>query len=121
MGTITQGKRLPDAQMGVPGPGWEAWEQNDCAPGSYMKVSTAWKDNPGRILWYIRDPDGRIGSLSRLHHVVVEHDDRTISVTPSILADDSRSASEQMGGKLPGAIAGPGWHGYLERGMWREC
>lgn len=115
-----QGTRLPDAQLGVPGPGWEAWE-GDCPPGAYMKVSTAWEGNPGQTLWYIKDPNGQIGSLGRRNHVVTEHEDGTISVTPSILADDPRPTDEQMGGAAPGAIAGPGWHGFLERGVWRSC
>lgn len=40
-----------------------------------------------------------MGSLA--DHDVTEHEDGTITVTPSIDA--------------------PGWHGYLERGRWREC
>jgi hypothetical protein len=39
-------------------------------------------------------------------HTVTEHEDGTITVSPSIL------------------ITQPGvgiWHGFLERGVWREC
>jgi hypothetical protein len=42
-----------------------------------------------------------MGNLSG--HSVTEHDDGTITVSPSIL-DDGRSV----------------WHGYLERGAWRQ-
>jgi hypothetical protein len=105
--------------MGEPGPGWEAWGDGRegskrAAPGSYMKVSIG-----RRIMWYIVDPNGEIGSLG-YRHTVTEHEDGTISVTPSILADDPRPAFEQMGGAGPGAIAGPGWHGFLEHGVWRS-
>ena len=58
--------------------------------------------DPGAMedgVWYIRDPRGVIGALRT--HTVTEHDDGTITVSPSILDPD-------------------GWHGYLERGVWRE-
>jgi len=66
------------------------------APGDYFKHPTM----PG--VWVIRDPAGHLGSLQT--HTVVEHEDGTITVSPSIL--DPK----------PG-----GWHGYLERGVWREA
>lgn len=56
--------------------------------------------------WYCivpGDPDG-MGNLSA--HTVTEHEDGTITVSPSILV----SAPHK----------GQSWHGYLERGMWRE-
>ena len=56
--------------------------------------------------WYCRPPwqHDALGNLDG--HTVVEHLDRTISVTPSIL------------------ITRPGlgqWHGFLTYGVWREC
>lgn len=51
------------------------------------------------------DPnDFMMGNLSG--HTVIEHEDQTITVSPSILIGQ-RTAS------VP-------WHGYLERGVWRE-
>jgi hypothetical protein len=94
-----QGTRLPDAQMGEPGPGWDAWDNGNCVPGAYMKVSTAWEGNPGGIIWYIRDPTGEIGSIHRSHHTVTEHEDGTITVSPSILKHG-------------------GYHGFLSAGVW---
>lgn len=61
-------------------------------PGDYGK------DSDG--LWWCKPPKGPSGVLS--DHQIAEHDDGTITVTPSIL--------------MPGV-----WHGYLERGVWREC
>jgi hypothetical protein len=61
--------------------------------------------------WYCVTPDRNdnddpmLGNLSR--HTVTEHEDGTISVSPSIL----------MGGQ--GTTTAP-WHGFLERGVWRE-
>lgn len=53
-------------------------------------------------VWVIRDPNGKLGSIGE--HTVTEHEDGTITVSPSILDD------------APG-----GWHGFLERGVWREA
>lgn len=100
-----QGTRLPDAVMGEPGPGWEAWENGGspggplCAAGSYMKVTSRRQDGTETVLLYIKDPNGNIGSCRT--HTLAEHDDGTITVSPSILGD--------------------GYHGWLERGVWREC
>lgn len=40
------------------------------------------------------------------NHEVIEHEDKTITVSPSILIGAQTN-------KKP-------WHGYLERGVWRE-
>jgi len=53
--------------------------------------------------WMARPPGQRTGCLSA--HEVEEHDDGTITVTPSILIS------------CPPA---PDWHGYLTKGEWRE-
>lgn len=93
-----QGTRLPDAVFGVPGPGWDAFNgKTQSAAGSYIKV-----DYDGRLEWWIVDPNGRVGRLTT--HTVEEHEDGTITVTPSILD------------KTPG-----GYHGWLERGVWRSA
>lgn len=58
--------------------------------------------------WYCRAPqhDGFYAGMGRLGlHDVVEHDDGTITVSPSILITGHD---------------GKQWHGYLERGVWRE-
>ena len=62
------------------------------APGDY------WRDEHG--LWWVRPPGCHAGVLE--DHDIVERDDGTITVSPSIL--------------LPGE-----WHGYLERGVWRSA
>lgn len=58
--------------------------------------------------WYACTPNGKLGDLS--NHEVTEHEDGTITVSPSILVtgyDDERKEKTV-------------WHGYLERGIWRE-
>jgi len=48
--------------------------------------------------WWARPPKGSAGRLSL--HKITEHEDGTISATPSILT--------------------PEWHGFLEHGFWRK-
>jgi len=54
--------------------------------------------------WFCVAPNGMHGNLRA--HDVVEHDDGTITVSPSILITQPNVGQ---------------WHGYLERGVWREC
>lgn len=62
-----------------------------------------WK-GPGH--WWIYLPGGGIGEL--VNHQVEEHEDGTITVSPSI-------------GLRKGATAGFARHGYLRRGRWEPC
>lgn len=73
----------------------------DGPPGGYLIVTD--HDTNKRTLW-IKDPAGYIGCCGK--HEVVEHDDGTVTVSPSILSTKSEHGHE--------------WHGYLEHGVWRE-
>lgn len=75
-----QGRRLPDG-----------WHTTDSEPGDY------WRTPDGH--WEIRDPLGNAGRIGT--HTVEEHDDGTITVTPSILDPDEG-----------------GYHGFLQHGVW---
>lgn len=77
------GRRLPD-------------DTRDFRPGDYGRVNGAWQ---------ARTPEGHLGNLSG--HQVTEHEDGTVTVSPSI----------RVVGGSGDAFA---WHGYLERGVWRE-
>lgn len=57
-----------------------------------------------RGIWFGLTPIGLLACFAR--HEVVEHADFTITVRPSILVSQGYRVS---------------WHGYLERGMWREA
>lgn len=81
-----QGRRLPDGPL----------VEMQFAPGDYCKTDEG---------WYAKAPKGSMGNLN--NHEIVEHEDGTITVSPSILITDHRP--------------GKSWHGYLERGVWREC
>ncbi len=54
--------------------------------------------------WFAYSPKGSIAGLQ--NHTVTEHEDGTITVSPSILVDHWNPERR--------------WHGYLERGIWRE-
>lgn len=49
-------------------------------------------------------PGNHLANLSQ--HTVTEHEDGTVTVSPSILVSDG---------------SGPLWHGFLERGVFREA
>lgn len=53
--------------------------------------------------WHGKSPNGLLAGLKK--HSVVEHDDRSITVSPSILVSTNDAT----------------WHGFLESGVWREC
>lgn len=69
-------------------------------PGYYCPVEI-----DGKRTWHCVTPNGHAGNLAA--HDVTEHEDGTITVSPSILVSNPQQ------GEL--------WHGYLERGVWREC
>jgi hypothetical protein len=110
-----QGRRLADgwhyhrsadvAAWGDPSPATEP-----CQPGDYWKQLMATREEAGDApqatgprnrdwYWTICDPRGSLGMITT--HEVTEHPDGTITVHPSILDPN-------------------GWHGWLERGVWRE-
>lgn len=80
-GDTLQGRRLPD------GPTKGVF----FARGDYMRDETG--------AWWCCPPAGGLGQLE--HHTIIEHEDGTITVSPSIQCEGH-------------------WHGYLERGVWRE-
>ena len=85
--TTTQGRRVPDSSDGA---------GVVYARGDYGRIGGA---------WHACTPAGMLGNLSE--HDIVEHEDGTITVSPSILLDSGRPERH--------------WHGFLERGVWREC
>lgn len=81
--------------------------------------------------WCVITPNGRLGSVAK--HTVVEHEDHSITVSPSILVYTipARVYEPEERARLVDAAgetyvreweAGkPEFHGYLERGVWRTC
>lgn len=71
-------------------------------PGEYAKTN-------GR--WICRAPSNAKGTDffgDLTNHTVTEHEDGTITASPSILIT--------RGGRVEKEV----WHGYLERGVWRD-
>lgn len=68
----------------------------DSKPGDY------WLEPNGS--WYAVTPNGLYGNLTA--HDIEIHEDATITVSPSIL--------------VHATMGHPEYHGYLERGVWRE-
>lgn len=65
--------------------------------GEYGKYGDHWMGRPPNTIWsFVANLDA---------HEVTEHEDGTITVSPSILIKH---------------YDGSTWHGYLERGIWRE-
>jgi hypothetical protein len=87
----TQGHRRKDV-------GEESGLPPEPQPGDYWY----WRE-----IWWCMTPSRFIGNLSA--HQVAEHEDGTITVTPSILVTD------RMAGKPERQ-----WHGFLTQGIWRE-
>jgi hypothetical protein len=81
------GRRIPDSPDGA---------GMSYAPGDYSRIDG---------VWYGSTPTGEMANLR--NHTVTEHEDGTITVSPSIL--------------VFGANRVELWHGYLERGVWRSC
>ena len=91
-----KGRRLPD---------YIDWS-SDWQPGDYSKAKS---------FWIVCTPNGEVGVLTK--HTVTEHEDGTITVSPSILIYPHKGYDEDT----KQAIDMPGWHGFLERGVWRSC
>lgn len=119
-GDTMQGRRLPDG-----------FHYRDAQPGDYWKQSHGGAiDDPATFApdargsewdWCIRDPDGHMGTLGS--HRIEEHDDGTITATPSILDPSTYTGDELRAMGVTSIIShdrANGWHGFLERGVWRE-
>jgi hypothetical protein len=92
------GRRLPDAEYG---------HLPKLEPGDYIKVTAVRFADATRDVWFVRAPNGAECYLNK-NHTFTEHDDGTLTVAPSI------------------GIYGPvgqqwAYHGFLERGVWRDA
>lgn len=101
------GRRLhaSDDELGgvQPGDYWKASDRNPSQPKGYWIVALP--------VPAIDIGDGEtmpiLGTLNPSKHSIVEHEDGTITVSPSILS--TRPDGTEV------------YHGFLEAGVWRSC
>ena len=89
-----KGRRvMPNDKGGLP----------ELQPGDYGRATWADAKYPGNPVtwWVVMAPNGDSCSLNPAIHTVVEHEDGTITVSPSIQI-----------------LTGYHWHGYLHAGKW---
>ena len=91
-GTKTQGRRLPDHPEDI------ALDGTTLEPGQYL-----W--DPWRRRWWLCTPNGHLAAIMPGVWTIVQHEDGTITVTPSIKVSNA-----------DGVL----WHGFLKRGVWEE-
>ena len=115
-----QGRRVPDDE-------WFSWQ----ADGRIEAGDYGCQEIDDVVMWFTCNPQGEIGYLA-VHepdragnfHVITEHEDRTITVGGSIKMPGSGRhvvvPSERIAGAGPISSRG-GWHGWLERGVWRSA
>jgi hypothetical protein len=75
------------------------WTAQILEPGEFAKLPDG--------KWMAATPNGHGANLA--NHEVEEHDDGTITVSPSIMVVPA------------GAHPSDWWHGFLSRGVWRKC
>lgn len=68
-----------------------SWD--DTKAGDYWKLGDQ---------WFLVSPEGEFGGTDT-RWTVVEHEDGTITISPSVFFNSPR-----------------GWHGFLQRGIWRR-
>jgi hypothetical protein len=74
-------------------------------PGDYVHLVYTGDDGKSYDCWYACTPNGETANLGA--HEVTEHEDGTITVSPSILI-----STRQNGQNVEL------WHGWLRRGVW---
>lgn len=97
----------------------DGWAPDHLEPGDYVKVEPKRMQDGSPVSewvarlyprWLARSPNGYLGDLRA--HEVTEHEDGTITVSPSIRITTTEGANRH---------AVELWHGYLERGIWRNA
>jgi len=79
-------------------------KRRDLAEDEYALEQGEYGKNPDGE-WFMRVPALGFGTGGLGKHQITEHEDGTITVSPSILCYGRDNKQ---------------WHGYLERGIWRE-
>ncbi len=87
-------------------------------PGDYVHLIYTGEDGKPHDYWLARTPNGEGAALGA--HQITEHEDGTITVSPSIEVYILVGPTPKSGERdtRPKKVL---WHGFLERGIWREC
>jgi len=80
--------------------GMRVYDRYPSNPGEYKKLEDG-------ISWLLCVPTGVHGTINNRVWSITEHDDGTITVSPSI--------------KVVCHVEAYNWHGYLEEGIWQTC
>lgn len=102
-GDTTQGRRIPDGK----------WWDDDIHPAPWQPSDYGRERQAGHVsgnelvgpldgTWVVLPNGVGPSFLPARMWAITEHEDGTLSLSPSILNSG-------------------GWHGFLERGWWREC
>lgn len=95
-GDTLQGKRLPLGEDGL-----LADPEHQLRPGEYTGPVRGYTADKPAVFYAL--PNGHIGHVTSPPHTFHEEDDGSLTIRASILQ-----------------VGGAAWHGYLERGVWRE-
>ena len=88
------------------------WDAQILAPGEYAKLPDG--------TWHAATPNGHLANLAL--HCVTEHEDGTITASPSILVSIPDHHHTVTADAMQFPVRGiEAWHGFLERGVWRAC
>lgn len=85
-------------------PNVDGWIDPNFQPGDYGRCTAPTvKPNSSLSWWQVCAPDGSHGCLDPKLHTIIEHEDGTITVTPSLDFSKRRLGA---------------YHGFLKRGVW---
>jgi hypothetical protein len=87
-------------------PDADGWFRANLEPGDYGRSTLRELEGRPAGWWQVCAPDGSQGSLSPSIHTVIEHEDGTITVSPSLDFSKRKSGA---------------WHGWLRAGVWTSC
>jgi len=105
-GDTLQGRRiaLVDTERG---PRMKDDQTYELRPGDYC--GPVWGYAGAKPAVFMRKPNGALCHVTSPPHTFIEEDDGTLTIAASI--SDKR---------VHGGDHSDGWHGFLERGTWRE-
>lgn len=109
-GDTYQGRRREDVRFGELPHDLELGDYWKYLNGDGQSIRSSTSENLTGTVWGFYGPVPGAGVGTLMHHTVREHEDGTATIAPG----DGSSNSVLTSGRSVS------WHGYLERGVWRE-